>query len=67
MYRATSLKLVQGEDISARQTTSRPVSGVWAVEPKRAPKPVETAADAAWAPSEPREQARRSARRCDWG
>lgn len=67
MHRATSLKLVQGEDNSARQTTSRPVSGVWEVEPKRAPTLVETAADAAWAPSEPREQARRATRRCDWG
>lgn len=67
MHRATSLKLVQGEDNSARQTTSRPVSGVWEVEPKRAPTLVETAADAAWAPSEPRQQAQRSTRRCDWG
>lgn len=67
MHRATSLKLVQGEDNSARQTTSRPVSGVWEVEPKRAPTLVETAADAAWAPSEPRAQAHRSTRRCDWG
>ncbi len=67
MKRATSLNLVQGEDKSARKTTSRPVSGVWEVEPKRAPTLAETAADAAWAPIDLSDQGRRAPRRCDWG
>lgn len=76
MHRATSLKPVQGEDNSARQPTSRPVSGVFEVDPKRAPTLAETAADAAWAPIDLSDEARASGatrmgrsapRRCDWG